>query len=419
VMEIPQQDEMRTFLKLRYDWDKPCSIEGDARRSFRWLNIWAKELPTQILWTGTDGKTQSRSLTDQQPGQPLLLGEPLAAEVPFVASHGEKHAISCLVLVRSLRARLGGHELSHAAVSAEFSARNGSFWLTVPWERLALQPGDFLEAEVMLMPHGEPSPPGFKPERERRRYGLRPPRVSQCRVGKKLADFPARVRARQGVAAFTLEGGHGTLPVIVEGFRGWKAPLLWQDRVWQDPQAHGGDGWQVEGDGQGGYRFVLLCPHREDQKHDLMVTRAICTTGISRLFDRNGYVVLQAPTEGEFRLKAPVFFAPGVNRLSPAEGVVSFVGHGREVQEVPLEVSQAQGPVQVDVEKYSPQAVKLTVSGGPLTLRVGGMEAGETYRVQQGEKTEKVALTGPSLVVKLTQQQAKLNITLVSRSSQQ
>ncbi len=408
VMEIPQRDEMRTFLRLRYDWTKPCEVRGDARLSFRWLNMWEKHRPAEILWTGPDGGTLSRPVEGTQP---LLLGEPLGIEAPFVAAHGQGDNYHSVVLVTGFQARLGGRDLNQVAASAAFGDRDGSYWLTVPWETLTLQPGDFLEAEVMLLPHGEPTIPTLKPERERQWYGLQGPRITACSIGTKRQDFPAVIAAQDEVAAFSLEGGQDNLPVIVEGFREPGVPILWREGLWQDYQVHGGEGYQVEPDGRGGYRFTFVVPHRFGQKQELLVTRAGCTTGISRVFDRNGRVALQVPREGRFTLKAPAPFGPGRNVLQPDSGVVTFEGTATEVRELPLSVADAQGAVTLDVEAFDPAAVRLRTSGGPLTLRIGGLGTGATYRVVVAGREETRRADGGGLEIKVPAPGGPVNLT--------
>lgn len=389
VMEIPQRDEMRTFAKVRYDWTQPVTIEGDARLGFRWFNLYEFNTPRALLYTDAAGATRE---VPTAAGEPMLLGEPLTPDSPFVASDPIGDRYGCVVLVRSFRARLGGQEYSQPAVSAQFGPANGCWWLTVPAETLSLRPGDFVEAEVMLMPHGEPSLPTLKPERERtERFGLGLPRVLDVSVGEKLSDFPATVRADDEVASFSLEGGFDAMPLVVEGFRGWGVPLLWREGVWQDQQAAGGDGYEVEADGQGGYRFTFVYPIRRGQTLPFVVTRAECSTGISRLTDRNGYPVLEASTPGRFHLKAPMLFGPGRNRVTPGAPVVEFEGEGGSVRGLPVSV-ESPGPTEVELDATGLSA---TVRGGPAGLTFHELHWGGRYAVEvDGEAREVVATDG-------------------------
>jgi hypothetical protein len=360
-MEIPQRDEMRTFLRMRYDWHRPVKIEGDAREEFRWMNMnhWAAR-PELLLWSERDGETRIQPLEGDGP---QLVAEELCDTAPFIGAHGSDDRYHAFLLVQSFRARLGGRDRTTVVASASARSAGAEYWLGVDESELELQPGDFIEADIMLMPHGERTVPGFKEERERDRYGLNAPRVTAVDIGEALGQFPAEIRARDEVAAFTIDGGYDYLPFIVEGFASWKVPLLWKDSSWQDQQVHGGDGYQVEPDGNGGYRFTFVYPGREGQTHRFLVTRAASTAGIQRVFDRNGRVVLEAGGTGRFELKAPVLFGPGTNRLAAGDPVVAFSGEAARVEQVPVTASVAEGEC----------AVVLLPADGDSREAAGGM----------------------------------------------
>jgi hypothetical protein len=398
VLEAPHRDEMRTFLWLRYDWQKTVAIEGDARTHFRWLNLADRFRSERLLWLGADGKVQQRALRGQTPAV-TLSGELLAADSPFVATDADcqEEQYNCVTLIRGFRARLGGRELTQPALSADFSGPRG-FWLTVPEAKLTLQPGDFLEAEVMLMPHGEPALPELKPRRERERFGAGRVKV-EVSTGTKLADFPVRVAAADEVARFTLEGGFDLMPLVVEGFRHWGVPLLWQGSLWQDQQQHGGDGYQVEPDGQGGYRFVFVYPIRTGQRLPFLVTRADCSTGISRLLDRNGDLALESSAEGVFTLKAPVLFAPGTNRIRAGSDLVEFSGRGRTVRAVPVTADLAGGEGTLEIVSWSPREVQIRTDCNAMRLSFGRLPPAAPCTVTLGESVRETAADGEGTLV--------------------
>ncbi len=398
VLEAPHRDEMRTFLRLRYDWQKAVPIEGDARTHFRWLNLADRFRSNHLLWLDADGKIQQRPLQGEAPMR-ALSGERLAADSPFVATdadcQGEQY--NCVTLIRSFRARLGGRETTQSALSADFSGPRG-FWLTVPEAELTLQPGDFIDAEVMLMPHGEPALPELKPRRERERFGAGRVKV-EVSTGTKLADFPVRVAAADEVARFTLEGGFDLMPLVVEGFRHWGTPLLWQGALWQDQQQLGGDGYQVEPDGQGGYRFVFVYPIRTGQKLPFLVTRADCTTGISRLTDLNGDLVLESPTEGVFTLNAPVLFAPGTNRITAGTDLVAFSGRARSIRAVPLSADLTDGQSTLEIVSWSPRDVQVHTDGKPVRLSFRRLPPGATCELTLDGRASTLDSDGDGTVV--------------------
>ena len=400
VMEVPQRDELRTFLNFRYDWHAPAIIEGDARLNFRWFNVNERQGADTVIWTDAGGNWQSKPVSGDEPE---LLGELLTDDCPVVAAHGkgEGEDYHSLVLVRGFKARLGGVRMDRTAASAVLSERNGDYWFTVPQEKLELQPGDFVEAQVIVMPHGDPVPPLVKPERERERFG-NPGATVDVTVGKKLADFPATVRAVDETAQLTLRGGFDLMPLIVEGFEGYGVPLLWRDGVWQDQQVHGGDGYQVERDGKGGYRFVFAYATRKGQEQNLEVTRAWCTAGISRVYDHNGMLAMQAPAVGHWTVKAPCILAPGTNRCSAESPFVAFSGSAEAVRQVPVSVTCKRGqPSAVTIARWSPDVVELSKSGGEADIVFHQLLPGGRYELTVNGTAREAGVSGESLAVTL------------------
>jgi len=357
--EFPQNDEMRTFLHLRYDWDKAVTIDGDARSTFRWLNLNDKRLPAKLVWLDAEGVPQVVDVAEDSDPLPLTA---LAAEAPYVGSHdlGGYHSFC---LVRSYSARLGGQEQTQVHVSAHFGKRTGDTWFTVDQEDLTLQPGDYLEADLMLMPHADPTEPGAIPQRERQRYGTHPPRITEVKRGEKLADFPPRVRAEADAAVFTVEGGQKTMPLIVEGLSASKVPMLWEGSTWMDQQVKGGDGYQVNVGPDGSYRAIFAAPMRDEQTRTWSVTLATCSSDISRLSDDNGFPALEAVEPGRFALSTPVLFAPGTNTLREGSSLGSFEGEGIRVRAVPISARLQGATGKVTITRWDESAADVAVDG--------------------------------------------------------
>jgi len=403
-MEIPQGDQMRTFLKLRYDWHKAAAIDGDARSSFRWLNVNDRSRPRALVYW----KESEEAAADAIPPDGCqVIARPLGKTFPFLGTHGMPGnqgatSYSSLALVRSFRARLGGQDAQGPAFSAVYDARGGNYWLTTSHERLTLQPGDFIEAEVMLVPHAEGTEPLVVPVRERRYYGTEGP-ATAVHTGRKVRDFPATVEAEDEVAALTIKGGTEATPVIAGGFHHWAVPLLWVNGVWQNQQAHGGDGYQVNPDGNGKYRFTFLIKQRQGDARSLIVTRAHCSTGISRTTDRSGYLELTTDAEqGEFSLKAPALFAPGVNTVSADAPVVAFAGTAKTVRQIPLAVKTADQRVTVTVFRCDEKTMDLAVRGA-ARLEFTALTPAAAYRLllDGKEQQRRTPLHGRELSVEL------------------
>jgi len=387
VMEIPQDDELRTFLRIRYEWNRAVSIDGDARLRFRWLNINDKRTPELLLWTDSDGKFQTRAV--RADGNPMLAGVPLAPKFPVAGSHGipggRDRQYSSFVLVRAFRARLGGRDMTQPYLSAEYDKHYGNYWFCAPGRDLKLQPGDFIEADLMLMPSGEPTEVLLKPARERTRFGSEGPVVEKVEIGRKTADFPATVAAENDVARCTLIGGHNALPLIVTGLSAPGVALLWENGMWMDPQCHGGDGVQVNPDGNGRYRWTFVIPLRHGMKPELTVTRAECSTGVRRVRDINGFPCLEGSRKGTFRLRAPMLFAPGRNEVRKDSPIVRFEGEAESVRAVPVLAVPDEGTVHVLVRQWSETGADLHVDGA-ARVTFEQLADGRPYRIRIGDR---------------------------------
>ena len=343
IMEAPQADEMRTFIHMRYDWNKPVRIEGDARENLRLVNIFEHLTPSQILWTDPAGKTTAADVRrDKSLG---LLGTPLSKNAPVVGSHRSDPPVGddefeSLLLLRSYTAKLEGQPIERAALSARFNEKVGSYWLTTEKPSLALQPGDFVEADILLMPHGEPAPLWLKPERERSRFALvGQPRVEKVSLGKKLSDFPAAVMADNNAAAFQISGGADRMPVIIEGFSAARVPLLWSDGLWQDEQLQGGDYYQIEPGDSGKSRIIFSRRLRDGQTHNLQITAVSSQSGIARLSSEQGRLVTESAGTGTISLEAPVVFGPAENRFDARRLLFKIDSSQKVLREIPAKVS--------------------------------------------------------------------------------
>jgi len=400
VMEIPQRDEMRGFVKLRYDFVKPVTIEGDARDVFRWCNINEKLRQASLVWTSPDATMQTRDVVASP--EAMLLGEPLPTIDAVVGSQAVDplDGYHTLVLIRSFRAKLGGREYDRPVFGARFREKGGDWWFSVDAPKLAIQPGDFLEADLMLMPHAGPVAPTAKPTLERQRFGAAGPRIETVSIGEKISDFPARVKAVDNVAALKVAGGYDQMPLIVEGLQAYAVPLLWRDRVWQDQQVHGGDGYQIEGGGDG-YRAIFLYSTRTGQTHDLMVTLAQHTAGIAALEDDNGRLSLRAAAAGSFRLKAPVVLGPGTVSLAKGSPVFLCTSEAERIGELPLGIEPTAAQAELTIEAWTPASRALRLNSGAARVRCGGWRAGAHVVTVRGERREPAVMENGAAVIEL------------------
>jgi hypothetical protein len=398
VMETPMSDETRTFVHLRYDWDKPVAIEGDARLNFRLATMFEHQRPARLLWTAADGRTAA---IDTRSDEATLLAEPIRADGAFLASHhGDAfpttdHEFSSLILLRSFRARLAGSDDCRPAISARFSSKSGSYWLSVATPQLSLQPGDFVEADVMFMPHGEPAPQSWKPERERKFWtGGTGPTVEQVRIGTKLKDFPATVEADdRSIAALSLRGGNDRVPVIIENFATGATPLIWDELRWLNQQQDGGDYCQIE-PGTNCDRLVFLRTIRPGQTQQVLVTAAQCREIAPRLRDDNGFLAIDTKASAILVLDAPRPFGPGTNHFEPKTQLYHFEGPGPLTRELPVDLVEAGQPGTLTVGSWDDDAIQFTLEGpGTIVPNASYISAGWHLRMEQKGLVRQFRLT--------------------------
>ena len=390
--EIPQTDEARTFLRIRYAWDKAAVVQGDARRNFRWLQMFEKYPVRDFVWLDADDQERT---VPAKPGSKFPVGAPLAAAWPYAGAHEGRSNFGSIMLVTRLEGQLGGQKVTRAHVTADFNKDSGLYAFTTGEKSLALRPGDYLEADILLMPHGEVTAPFHKPNREREHWGKRPPVVSLVTRGTKLRDFPATVRADNNAAAFRVTGGLNMLPLVVEGFSKQAVPLLWKDGLWQDQQQHGGDGYQVDRVADGTCRFTFNYPIRGTEEHDFVVSLLQSAAPIASLSDRNGMPVVTAAEKTDFRLESPVLFAPGRNTI-PRKGLVGFSGTAGEIRAVPVVFSPRESEATVECAAWEPGTIGMTVDGAGW-MEIGQRIRGRAYRVTTG-KTEKIITAESDLI---------------------
>jgi hypothetical protein len=385
ILEIPQTDEMRTFLRLRYDWDKPVALTGDTRRTFRWLQTYEKNLPRELLWLPAEGRGRTLAVpkTTTADAPPLLLAEPLATAGPYAGAHEQKDNYSSLMLITRIAGRLGGQPVERAFLTAEFDATKGLYAFVSERADLKIDAGDWLEADVLLMPHAEINPPLFKATREREYWFERAPRITAVGVGTKRADFPATVRADNDVARFTVTGGLDTLPLVAEGFSAPGVPLLWKDALWQDQQLHGGDGYQVDRDpADGTHRFTFVYPIRRTESHDFTVSLLkVRGAEVAGLRDDNGLPVARFTARADYTVTSPVFFQGGENRITAGSDLVRASGRTTELRAVPVSFTPATGEAVVRIAAASEARVDLTIEGAAGRLSIGHRAPGRRYEI--------------------------------------
>jgi len=264
--ELPQKDELRNFIHVRYEVLQPITIER-ARENFRLLTVatWVQRLRyTHFAASGT--RAVELSFDRDHFG---ILGHPLPSRPCFAALYGESKG-SNAILLRSWSAPF------EPAASVLCQEKGDTRLMLVPdADRLALEPGDVIEFEAAFLPYGEVNG-AQTPKREVAAYGRQAPRVTQVLRGEKVGDFPTFIRAGDDLAEFVVRGGRDLIPVIVTGLTDYRESRLWQKsqdgwRVLSHARAGRDDGIQVFCTANGKFGAVFLVASDNTPQH-LQVT---------------------------------------------------------------------------------------------------------------------------------------------------
>ncbi|MFC1766125.1 hypothetical protein ACFL6U_29130 [Planctomycetota bacterium] len=413
-MEVPMDDEMRVFMHLRYDWHQPMRIEGDARQQFRWLNMHLKQTPPDTLvWTDPNGVLRQQALSVEP--EPALWGAGLGSDVPVIAAHGQSQKggdpMHSLVQICSYKARLGGQEQDQVYASAQLHQSNG-YWLTTGQKKLTLKHGDFIEADLLLMPYSGHTTPLAVPRLERERWGEDGPRVDRLKAGTLVSHFPTTIKAEDELAVFRLQGGYNWLPVIIEGFEHWKVPLVWLNGSFYNQQVRGGDGYQVERAGDGGYRYTFVAKTKQNKSLSFIVTRAQCSADITRVDDNGGNLELTAAQAGDWQLKTPVFFDTGKHRITAGSEIVVLEAQAQCLRQIPLQAAASKGTADIEVVSFTPKQTELKiVCEHAVTLRFANVTKHQSYELTTLTNGEEQTQQGPGpLLVKVRPGQTRLKV---------
>ncbi|GMW00638.1 MAG: hypothetical protein AMXMBFR84_17750 [Candidatus Hydrogenedentota bacterium] len=316
VTEWPQEDEARSFMKLKIDVLNDVAIDDPSAQHLRFLNAGAYIVNTKwpkVTYTDTGGQ----ETTVDVPGTDTwaLEGVPLASKWAYAAAYPHKNG--CMAFfVNRVSGQIGGQPLDAFGLSCFGGATLTELFLTGPAPVSHLKKGDMLEAHLFVMPYGGPDSDQRPARLQRVLYGEKMPSLEVLH-GTASPGLPFRVTADPGgFAEFVLTDGEGWTPILVEGFVPYKAPMLWENRDGEwffiDQQIYGNDWYQPYVDRNGTHGFVFVVNPRTGQKHHYLVTMAPNAKSITQ---RNGAVTV---TGGPMDFIAPVPFA--TLKADPVQG---------------------------------------------------------------------------------------------------
>ncbi|MEA3364010.1 MAG: hypothetical protein U9Q79_00085 [Candidatus Hydrogenedentes bacterium] len=301
--ELPQSDELRNFIHVRYEAREPVVVEN-ARENFRLLTVasWVQSLGyTHVAATGLE----NTPLTFED-DHFAVRGHPLPPQNAFMAVYGEPKGSNAIVL-RRWDASFG------PAISLWCEKKGDTRLLLVPdADTIHLEKGDTIDFEAFWMPYG-PYDSAETPRRETVAYGWAAPQIVNVKTGIGLSDFPCQVRAEDNRAEFTIQGGRDLVPVIVTGLTDYRFPRIYRREGlnWRElPHSRVGDldGVQVFTEPEGTFGTVFLV-HSDDVPQTLRVTAGEAVEPLERLGVKplqDGSIEVDMPVPGaSLRLAYP------------------------------------------------------------------------------------------------------------------
>ena len=236
VFELPQADELRNFVHLRVDFlDNIAVKDGDLARNVRLLNAasWVQGMRyTHVAYGGPSGDPTVVPI--QFNDDFTVAGAPLPRQNGFVTIYPDSRGANAFI-VRNSKGRINGKDASLGVsvfgwnTEGPFHAKGDTILMLVPvTEARQIKAGDFIEADVFLMPYGGGTETPAPARKAAYDYGVNAPRVTRITRGTKLTDFPTRVALdKSGGAEFSITGGFDTIPIIIEGAKDYRGLRLY------------------------------------------------------------------------------------------------------------------------------------------------------------------------------------------------
>ena len=259
---IPSMHNTRVFFRYRTDFKERQAISNmktDLRIfTLNEENYSAVQVPSIISYLGTDGKIVDMK-TDYSTNKWLCIGLPLSSDKPFVAGHttivgsmDPKFYPAGVnnngFVVHEFSGKIGGHKIGMDKLCLSAFQRVDSkcvLSLTPNIDETEIKPGDYIEVLIEMFTWDPADGNTAAIEAE----CLYNPTTVKVEIGEKMSDFPATVKASEGVADFTVQGGVGFNVIRAAGFKNL-IPLLeeFDGNAWKriDQSVKGKDWWQTD-----------------------------------------------------------------------------------------------------------------------------------------------------------------------------
>lgn len=414
-LEMPQDDETRTFVKLTYDFLEDVTIGGDTRTNLRLLNkgTYIRRVHwNTAAWMAPEGGVQTAPI--RQDGEWSVVGEEIRPVNGFACAYPHVDGNDS-VIVRRIGGTLNGEPFGRVGFSLLGHPDNRTeICLTPLMEGNVVQAGSHLELDLILVPYGNDHSDWQVPYYEACRWGLGATEASELldeatlagvqgelwgpevRVshGELVRSLPPVVRAEDGWARLRFSGGHNAVALVATGFEHPGVPLLWKGASYLDSHVSGGDWYTTfqDPDGSLGYVFapvVRTTRHGgtwSTMTHDFLVTQVRGESGISDVRLENAEVVIEAPGPGRIEVDSPRIWAPGTTVLGEINRTVSEASSLRTVP-LSVEAGGASTSVAIDLWESARRRLRVTASA-PVAMTFHHLPRSSEVRVAIGQTPE-------------------------------
>ncbi len=414
IFEMPQEDESRTHIRLRYTFNEDVEIGGEVVKNLRLINkgSYIRKLNwKELAWTAPDGEIRTHPM--ETDGKWDITGEELKPYNSFFSAYPHADGNAGLV-IRKVSGNVNGSFFDRVGYSAIGHEDGKAELMLVPLiEGNIIKKGSVMEIDCILIPYGDDRSSWTTPYEESVRYGLNSSELEayldasgkankqepvfgpslEALHGEVIQNLPPMVKARDNFASVKFSGAHQRISLVATGFSHSKYPMLWEGKAWLDPQVKGHDGIQAFENQDGSYGFVftpLVRTSRVSGKwgtstHVFHVTQAISASGIRELSSLNGRVKIEQYEAGHIELVSPRFWYPARHEVL-GERLSKMESGEKVIETAPISVSGEALPQMIEIVAYSPDRVLLkTSSKDSFTLDVEGLYPNEVYVFTAGE----------------------------------
>ena len=264
VFELPQIDELRNFVKLRVEFLDTINLKDSSiSGSMRLINIasWVQRMRYEKVAYG--GPTGEATVVSIRLDDTLSVdAAPIPANNGWAAVYPDKRGANAFI-VRSFRGAIGGKPVNPGISLLGKKDGNTELFLVPISDAKEIKKGDWIEADIVLMPYGSEGADWKPAQKCAVDYGPNAPKVTKITAGEKLLDFPTRIALDgKGRAEFSVTGGMNTIPIIITGAKNYASLRLYsmdgEKNMIDLSQPGEKDGYQVFVDDDGTFGWVFL-----------------------------------------------------------------------------------------------------------------------------------------------------------------